>query len=529
MMAARSLSRHAPYAAVVFLAAVSLFPSCGKKPPTASPEPSLAESPSPEPQETLTSFGSEGSFTEPDEGAVFSKALEGGQSCPPVIIRGNLACAIGDRIVILEKDGSSRSISLSGECREILCSYEAKGLAHLLVWLKDGSLAGVEYEKLATSAEIKADGGKGIYAVSGLKLLHASGKTIERLSLPDLLSEESAEADDDIKLIASNGFECLVFSGSESLSRARFVDPADLSASFAQDEDAVASEERADGRVVWIGSMKAGFIALLEDGRAAYLRKGEEIEFLQGSFNPDLDGSASAERCALFRDNGLLCFASTGLDGKIRTEDAQIIAELAMPLTGGWLWYSGGLLGYARTSGTSLWEIPTSLSPRFPPFLWQGRIVLCAYDGLYFFPGDADPLLERSIRDALLTAETEAAVLGTLAAMRESEDSGGEGSRTEFDIEPFRPGLRKPFPKAWRLSVFEPEKSLSYRIRVEGSGDYYIAVFDAEGNKLISNVGYGLEESIELSLTRGKKYAIAFAPRDKAMDSEPAALSILAK
>jgi hypothetical protein len=529
MMAARRFARRDSFAASLILAFLILCPSCGKKRPEASPEPSMAESPSPEPQETLTSFASEGSFTEPDEGAVFSKALEGGQSCPPVRIRGNLACAIGDRIVILEKDGSSRSISLSAECREILCSFEAKGLAHLLVWLKDGSLASIEYEKLATNAELKADGGKGIYAVSGLKLIHASGKTIERLSLPDLLSEESAEATAEIKLIASNGLECLVFQESESLSRARFVDPADLSAAFDQDEDKAAAEERTDDRVVWIGSMKDGFIALMEDGRAAYLRKDEEIEFLSGSFNPNLDGSASAERCALFRENGQVCFASAGLDGKVRTEDAQITAELAMPLTGGWLWYSGGLLGYARTSGTSLWEIPTSLSPRFPPFLWEGRIVLCAYDGLYLFPGDADRALERSIRDVLLTPETEEAVLETLAAMRESDDSGSGGSRTEFDMEPFRPGLKKSFPKTWRLSIFEPEKSRSYRIRVEGAGEFYLAVFDAEGNKLVSNVGYGLEESIELSLTQGKKYAIAFAPRDKARDSEPAALSILAR
>jgi hypothetical protein len=529
MMPARIFSRHAPYAAVFFLAAVSLFPSCGKKRPAASPEPSLTESPSPEPQETLTSFGSEGSFTEPDEGSVFSRALEDGLSCPPVRILGNLACAIGDRIIILEKDGSSRSISLSGECREILCSYEAKGLAHILVWLKDGSLAGIEYEKLTTYAEMKADGGKGIYAVSGMKLLHVSGKKIERLSLPDLVSEESAEAADEIKLIASNGLECLIFQGSESLSHARFIDPADLVADFGQDEAPVADEARTEDRVAWIGSMQEGFVALLEDGRAAYLRKDEEIEFLSGSFNPDLDGSVSAQRCALFRKDGSVCFVSTGLDGKARTEDAQIIAELAMPMTGGWLWYSGGLLGYARTSGTSLWEIPTSISPRFPPFLWQGRIVLCASDGLYLFPGDADPALERSISDALLAPETEAAVAQALAAMRESDDSGRAGLKTEFDIEPFRPGIRKSFPKAWRLSVYEPEKSMSYRIRVDGSGEYYIAIFDAEGNKLVSNVGYGLEESIELSLTQGKKYAIAFAPRDGAKDSEPAALSIIAR
>lgn len=145
MMAARRFARRDSFAASLILAFLILCPSCGKKRPEASPEPSMAESPSPEPQETLTSFASEGSFTEPDEGAVFSKALEGGQSCPPVRIRGNLACAIGDRIVILEKDGSSRSISLSAECREILCSFEAKGLAHLLVWLKDGSLASIEY------------------------------------------------------------------------------------------------------------------------------------------------------------------------------------------------------------------------------------------------------------------------------------------------------------------------------------------------------------------------------------------------
>jgi hypothetical protein len=502
------------------------FVSCAKKTVAASTQPSVSESPSPEPPELIRGFGSEASFTEPDAGARFAVALAGTPCCPPILVRGALACAIEDRIVFLERDGTDRSIALPGRSRKILCSYEAKGRASIAVLMDDGGLISLDYDKLTTVAQVKGNGAATSCALSGFKILRACGKRVERFSLPGLESEESAESPSEIALVAANGSTCLLFCGGESLKAANYVDSRDVAAGL-ETVSAPLAPDSEDVRVVWIAPLGSGFLALLADGRAAFLEKGAEPDYLPGRFEPNLDGSASIDRIGLMRPDGRLCAIRAGTDGKIETEESDIYAELAMPLDSGWLYYAAGSLGYARVSGTPLWKKATSIAPRFPPILWNGRIVLCARDATYDFPGDADQGLERSIRDALLSSEAETAIKENLATMREEPSQATEA--TGLDIAPYRPGVRRGFSKGWRVCAFEPEKSLSYRIRVKGQGEYFIAVFDEDGTKTLSNVGYGLDESLELTLMAGKKYAIAVAPRDPARDGEPAELSILAR
>ena len=524
--------------------AILALAACPKKRVEASIEPSVSESPVSDPRILLKTFGSEGSFTEPSELSRFSLALEGGLTCPPVMVRDSLACAFGDRIVLLERDGANRSISLPGLSREILCSYEAAGAASLVVLLSDGGLICLDYDKLTVSSQAKGSGSTTLCAVSGFAtgsangpaILRVSGKKIERLSLPRLDPMENAESLSDIHRIASNGDQCLLFCGGEKLADASIVDAnaftAELeaisTASGAAPADPSGDADRKS--VVWAAGLGSGFIALQADGKAAFLAKGAEPEYLSGSFDPNLDGCGSSNRIALVRSDGKLCAISEDPTGEIRAEDIDMKVELTMPLDEGWLWYAGGRLGYARSSGTPLWTIPTTIAPRFPPIVWDGRIVLCARDGLHLFPGNPDQGLERSIGDALVSSQAATAIRETLATMRAepaAAEAGIDGAG--LDIAPYRPLAIRNFSKGWRVSVFEPAKSLSYRIGVKGRGAYLIAVFDSDGAKTLSNLGYGIEDSLELTLMQGKKYSIAFAPSDPARDAEAAELSIQTK
>lgn len=507
---------------ILALCLAAALAGCAKKQAPSRIEPSASEPPKSEPRELVRGFASEGSFTEPEAGSRFSLAVAGAASCPPVGVRGALACASGGRIVILERDGTDRSISLPGRAREILCSYEAGDKASLVILMEDGGLVSLDYESLTVTARAVGSGDATACAVSGLRIVRASGKKLERLSIPALSVEESAEAPAAVRRIAANGGLCLLLCGGTSLDKAAFIDSGDLAGGLGAVSDS--ADEPGKAQALWLGPLGAGFVALLSDGRAAFLAKGSDPEYLPGSFESDLDGCASNDRIALIRSDGRLCGLGAASDGTIQASDSEFPAELAMPVEGGWLWYSGGGIGYARLGGAPLWLMATAIAARFPPVLWNGRIVLCGPDGVELFPGYRDQGLDRSIRDALIPEEAEKAIAETLATMR-AFPADGNG----LDVAPYRRGARAGFERGWRVRVFAPEKSLSFRLAVKGPGEYFIAVFDEDGTKTLSNVGYGLEDSLELSLMQGKKYAIAYAPKDAGHDGAEAELTIQAR
>ncbi len=515
----------APLFALAACLILLLGSGCPKKNIPPSPVPSPEASPSPLPEDRVVLFGSEGAFAEPEAESRFSLALEGSILSPPLIVGGDLACAAEDRLVILEKGGSRRSIGLPGNCRRLVCGYEGGGKSYIVAELSEGGILCVDAGSLATVAERKEGG---ISCASGRELLRASGAKLERLALPGLSTLASAEGSEKIEMLASNGIDCLAFCGGVSLSCARFLDAERLSGlPDAQEASAGAgpgsTEEEASGRAVWVGSLGAGFVVLLDDGRAAFLREGEGAQILPGSFEPDLDGYAALGIVALARKDGRLCEISVGADGKAAAADREIRAEAWTALMGGWLWYSSGRLGYSRSGGASSWETATGLVPRYPPFAWNGRIVLCDYAGISILGKEGEAGLEASIREALVTEEAERSIAALLETLRERAKGGS------LELEPFRKGARKGFADTWRVSVLSAESGLSHRFSVKGEGAYYIVVFDGEGNKLLSNQGYGTEESVELSLMRGKKYAVAFAPTQSDRDALPAELVVAVK
>lgn len=501
---------------------------CAKDEAQVLPEESPAASPVPDIPETMSAYGPESRFTEPASEASFSRALGGRPSCPLVPIGDSLACAFGKKLVLLEADGSSRSMLFPEAVSSILGVHSTKDGSDLVVALADGSLRSIDVAGLAVIAESAKAAAGASFALSGMGILRAQGRRIERIELPSLATMESAVTDFDIGYIVSNGNECLVADSSALLSRARFIPARDFADGVPYLPvtlgDSAASAERdsaADGRIAWAAPVGDAFLVLLSDGRAILLREGEEIEYLPGFYDPRLGGFSNGSRAALSGREGGLRLIAVDEEGKAQSVETGIRAESAISLEGGWLWQGRGKVGFARSSGTPLWETALPAIPVFPPIAWRERIALPAANGVFLFPALPDPQLEPLLAQALLDSEAEASINESLGRLRP-----GDGPA---ELEPYLQGIRKTFIHGWRISVFSPQRSGVHSMRVDGEGDYRILAFDEDGSELRSNFGYELEDSIELSMLEGKKYAIAFSPVEAEGDGRAARLDIRAK
>jgi hypothetical protein len=438
-----------------------------------------------------------------------------------------MAVARHRELAVIEADGSARSLILASPVRSLL---RASG-EFLAAFLEDGSLSSVDCLNLSLRASTQAVNGPCFAAVSGRSVIVADGSgRLERYSLPELAPLGFVDIGQRIGGLAANGEGCLLLDGEgrllATIRLGAFSAKGDETSSPALSSGASSqAQEQQRGSVARLYGSESAFLAVYSDGRGVFMGRGGTLITLPVGFDPELEGYASGDSFALVSSSGKAVRVDQSEEGEPIVKSFDFEADMALPLGAELLWHRAGILGVSDKEGKTLATIPYGLSPLWPPDCWNGRLVVADGEGLRLFSAHDASAADGYLEKLFLSAEAEQNIGRSLDAMR-ARSASGDAVSAFIDMEAWVPGVRRPFPDLWRVSLYKAESGGVMTVSVSGGKAYCIAAYDENGAKLLSNVDYEVGRPLELTVAEGRKYAIAFAPWNREEASIPAQLAI---